>query len=147
MEIPQNIRIPLCIEQGCVYNFFLGFSDPKRQSKNRYFVVLNANPKTDIVLLMITSTTQIEKKYEFIRMNGISETTIVKVTPKEYSVFTHESVFNCNDVIDIGIDELIRKIEEQGSMNYPKMPSSLVAKLIKGVKDSPLVPEDVKKNL
>jgi len=84
MEIPLKIKIPLCIEQGCVFNFFLDFNDPKRESKNRFFVVLNSNPKTDSVLIMLTSTKQIEKKYEFIKRAGISETTLVKVTPKEY---------------------------------------------------------------
>ena len=64
MDIPPKIRIPLCIEQGSVFNFFIEFDDSKRQSKNRYFVVLNRNPKTDTALIMITSTTQIQKKKE-----------------------------------------------------------------------------------
>src|SRR3989344_2193134 len=98
MDIPLKIRVPLCIEQGCVFNFFLDFNDSKRESKNRYFVVLNLNPKTDSVLVMVTSTRQIEKRYEFIKRAGISEETLVKVTPKEYSVFTQESIFNCNDI-------------------------------------------------
>ena len=147
MEIPPSIKIPLCVEQGCVFNFFLDFNDSKRESKNRYFVVLNLNPKTDSVLVMVTSTKQIDKKYEFIKRAGISEDTLVKVTPKEYSTFTLESVFNCNDVIEIGIDDLIKKIEEDGSMNYPKMNKDLIMKLVKGVKESPRVTEDIKKLL
>ena len=144
MDIPPKIRIPLCIEQGCVFNFFIDFGDSKRESKNRYFVVLNLNPKTDSVLIMVTSTKQIEKRYEFIKRAGISENTLVKVTPKEYSVFTQESIFNCNDVIEIGITDLINKIEENGSMNYPKITKALTTKLTRGVKESPLVSEDIK---
>lgn len=144
MDIPPKIRIPLCIEQGCVFNFFLDFGDSRRESKNRYFVILNSNPKTDSVLIMVTSTRQIEKKYEFIKRAGISENTLVKVTPKEYSVFTQESIFNCNDVIEIGITDLINKIEESGSMNYPKIAKGLITKLTRGVKESPLVSEDIK---
>jgi hypothetical protein len=147
MDIPIKIRIPLCIEQGCVFNFFLDFSDARRESKNRYFVVLNSNPKTDLLLVMVTSTKQIEKKYEFIKRARISETTLVKVAPKEYKVFTQESIFNCNDVIEIGIDDLIKKIEENGSMDYPKISKEVIAKLVKGVKDSPLVSEDIKELL
>lgn len=71
MEIPPKIRIPLCIEQGSVFNFFIDFGNPKRQSKNRYFVVLNSNPKTDITLIMVTSTTQIQKKKEFVRRSAL----------------------------------------------------------------------------
>ena len=147
MEIPAKIKIPLCIEQGCVFNFILDFDDSKRESKNRYFVVLNANPKTDIVLIMLTSTTQIEKKYEFVRKAGISEETIVKVTPQEYSVFTHESVFNCNDVFEIEMKDLIRKIEENGNIDYQKISESIIKRLINGVKKSPKVAEDLKKLL
>lgn len=147
MEIPANIKIPLCIEQGCVYNFYIDFNDSKRDSKNRYFVVLNSSPKKDLVLVMITSTSQIDKKYEFIKKAGISEETLVKITPKEYSVFKQESIFNCNDVFEIKIEDLIKKIEEDGSMNYPKMKKELIHKLIKGVKESPRVTEDIKKLL
>jgi len=147
MEIPPKIKIPLCIEQGCVFNFYIDFNDSKRESKNRYFVVLNSCPKTDSVLIMITSTKQIEKKYEFVKKAGISEDTLVKITPKEYCTFSQESVFNCNDVFEIKIEDLIKKIEENGSMNYPKMTAGLISKLIKGVKGSPRVAEDIKKLL
>lgn len=147
MEIPANIKISLCIEQGCVYNFYIDFNNSKRESKNRYFVVLNLCPKTDSVLIMITSTSQIEKKYEFIKKAGISEETLVRITPKEYDIFTQESIFNCNDVFEIKMEDLIKRIEKDGSMNYPKMKKNLVEKLIKGVKESPRVPEDIKKLL
>lgn len=147
MEIPANIKIPLCIEQGCVFNFFIDFNDSKRESKNRYFVVLNLCPKTDSVLIMVTSTKQIEKKYEFIKKAGISEDTLVKITPKEYHIFTQESIFNCNDVFEIKIEDLIKRVEENGSMNYPKMTTGLISRLIKGVKESPRITEDIKKLL
>lgn len=147
MDIPIKVRIPLCIEQGSVFNFFIDHSDVKRQSKNRYFVVLNRNPKTDIVLIMLTSTTQVAKKKEFVKRIGISEKTIVTVSPKDYRIFPVESVFNCNDVFEVSMDDLIRKIEETGSMNYPKMPDSVIAKLTGGVIESPRVSADIKKLL
>lgn len=147
MEIPAKIKIPLFIEQGCVYNFHIDFSDSKKELKNRYFVVLNSCPKTDLVLIMITPTTQIKKKYEFIQKAGISQDTLVRINPKEYSVLKEESVFNCNNYIEIDIEELIKKIEEDGSMNYPKMPKELISKLINGMKKSPRIPEEIKKLL
>jgi len=79
MEIPPKIRIPLTIEQGSVFNFKLEVSGDGRQSKNRYFVVLNKNPKIDSVLVMLTSTSQISKKREFVRRAGINEQTIKKL--------------------------------------------------------------------
>lgn len=144
MEIPPKIRIPLYIEQGSVFNFYIDFGDNKRQSKNRYFVVLNRNPKTDTVLIMLTSTKQIEKKREFVKRVGISEKTIVEVKAKEYSVFTADSAFNCNDVFEVSMSDLIRKIEEDGSMNYPKLPTDILTRLITGIKASPSVSQDTK---
>jgi hypothetical protein len=147
MDIPVKIRIALCIEQGAVFNFRMEVDGPKRQSKNRYFVVLNRNPKTDTALVLVTSTTQIAKRKEFVQRAGISEQTIVSVSPKEYSVFTSESAFNCNDVIEVSMDDLIRKVEDDGSMNYPKMPDSILAKLIVGINESPRISPAIKKLL
>jgi len=47
----------------------------------------------------------------------------------------------------VNIEDLIRKIESNGSMNYPKIPEQILKKLIAGVKKSPLVTEEVKKML
>lgn len=145
MDIPPKVRIPLCIEQGSVFNFQIDFNGTGRQSKNRYFVVLNRNPKKDVVLIMVTSTTQIAKKRDFIKRAGISKQTIVSVLPSEYSVFTRESVFNCNDAHEVNMQDLIRKIEENGSMNYPKMPERVLEKLIIGINASPRVAPAIKK--
>jgi hypothetical protein len=147
MGIPPKIRIPLSIEQGSVFNFYINFTGAGRQSKNRYFVVLNRNPKTDTVLIMITSTSQVAKKREFVKRAGISEQTIVAVSSHEYPVFKTESAFNCNEVYEVTTHDLIRKIEENGSMNYPKIPNNVLAKLITGVKASPRVSPAIKKLL
>ncbi|MEI6588277.1 MAG: hypothetical protein WCO05_05015 [Candidatus Moraniibacteriota bacterium] len=147
MDIPPKIRIPLCIEQGSVFNFQIDFDGAGREAKNRYFVVLNNNPKTDTALIMITSTSQVSKKKDFIKRARISEQTIVIVSPSEYCVFKQESAFNCNTVFEVKIDDLIRKIEENGSMNYPKISDNILAKLISGVNASPRVSLAIKKLL
>ncbi|MFH1671245.1 MAG: hypothetical protein ABH889_00495 [Candidatus Portnoybacteria bacterium] len=144
MEIPPKIRIPLCIEQGSVFNFFIDFGDSKRRSKNRYFIVLNRNPKTDTALIMVTSTTQIQKKKEFVRRSGINRETIVEVKAKEYCIFTDDSAFNCNDIIEVRMKDLIRKIEENGSMNYPKLPDDILQRIVVGVNKSPKISQTIK---
>lgn len=144
MEISPKIRIPLCIEQGSVFNFFIDFGDLRSQSKNRYFVILNRNPKTDVVLIMVTSTTQIQKKREFVKRVGISDKTIVEVKAKEHPIFTSDSVFNCNDVFEVNMSDLIRKIEEKGSMNYPKLSDDILKRIIDGVNESPKISQSIK---
>lgn len=144
MEIPPKIRIPFCIEQGSVFNFFVDFGDSKRQSKNRYFVVLNRNPRTDTALIMITSTTQTQKRKEFVRRACISDKTIVEVKMGEHPVFTSNSAFDCNEVFEVRMDDLVRKIEENGSMNYPKLSDSIIKRIIVGIIESPKVSQAVK---
>jgi len=147
MEIPPRVRVPLCIEQGSVFNFFLEVDGPGRESKNRYFVVLNRNPKTDTALILLTSTTKVAKQLEYARRSGISGDTIVLVSPDDYLPFSDDCAFNCNDVHKVCMSDLVRKIEEDGSDNYPKMPAGIINKLIKGVYVSPLVEQDIKKFL
>lgn len=144
MDIPVKIRIPLCIEQGSVFNFYIDFHDSKRQSKNRYFVVLNRNPKTDLNLIMITSTSQIQKKLAFITKAKISDKTIIEIKAREYGVFTCDCVFSCNEIFEVKMDDLIQKIEENGSMNYPKLPDNILKRVIAGVNESPRVSQDIK---
>jgi len=147
MHIPPHIRIPVCIEQGSVFNFFLHAEGFGRESKNRYFVVLNRDPKTDSVLILVTSTTQITKKLDFVRNAGIVEKTIVTVSPQEYPNFTHDSAFNCNDVHQVCMKDLIRKVEKSGADGYPKIPYGIIKKLINGVRMSPRVTREIKKLL
>ena len=62
-------------------------------------------------------------------------------------MFTSESAFNCNDVIEVSMDDLIRKVEDNGSMDYPKIPDSILAKLIVGINESPRISPAIKKLL
>jgi len=93
---------------------------------------------------MVTSTTQIQKKKEFVRRAGISGKTIVEVKIKEYRIFTSDSVFNCNEVFEVRMDDLIRKIEENGSMNYPRLPDNILKRIIAGVNESPKISQSIK---
>src|SRR3990167_1157733 len=106
MDIPIKVRVPLSIEQGSVFNFHIDFDGPGRKSGNRYFVVMNCNPRIDKVLVMVTSTSQIEKRKEFVRKAKISEKTIVIVSPKEYPTFKIESALNCNDIHEVSMEDL-----------------------------------------
>ena len=147
MDIPLNVRVPLSIEQGSVFNFHIDFDGPGRKSGNRYFVVMNRNPKMYKVLIMLTSTTQIEKRREFIKKAKINEKTLVIVSPKECGTFNTESAFNCNDIHEVSLEDLVRKIENGGSINYPRISDYILKKLISGIIESPVVTEEIKKLL
>lgn len=128
-----------------MFNFLLEVDGPGRESKNRYFVVLNRCPKTDTILVLVTSTTKIEKKLEFVRRAGIPKDTIVIVSPDDYLPFKDECAFNCNDVHEVCLSDLVRKIEDDGSDGFPKMPDGIIERLIKGVHASPRIAQGIKK--
>ncbi len=144
INIPPDVRIPLCIEQGSVFNFYINFNDEKRESKNRYFIVVNNKPKDDAILIMLTPTTKTQKTKSFVSRSKISLKTIVEVKSGEHCIFTKNSIFNCNDVFPVKMDDLARKIEENGSMNYPKMTEKIIKKIIIGIKESPSVSQEIK---
>lgn len=96
---------------------------------------------------MLTSTTQIENRKEFIKRAKISEKTLVIVLPKECSTLKTESAFNCNDIHEVSMEDLVRKIEDGGSMNYPKISDHILKKLISGIIESPVITEEIKKLL
>lgn len=93
---------------------------------------------------MVTATTQIQKKKEFVKKAGISDKTIVEVVAGKYPVFTNDSVFDCNEIFEVNITDLIRKIEENGSMNYPKLPDNILRQIIVGINESPKISPAIK---
>ena len=147
IQIPPKVRIPLCIESGSVFNFYIEFDSTRRESKNRYFVVLNDNPRNDVILVMLTPTTKIEKTKTLVRNWKISLKTVVEVNQGDHCIFTKDCVFNCNDAFGVSMDNLVKKIEENGSMNYPIMPEDIIKRLIVGIKESPRVSPEIKKLL
>ena len=144
IHIPPDVKIPICIERGSVFNFYIDFKDSSRESKNRYFVVLNRNPKSDIVLLMLTPTTKINKVKMLIQKSKINEKTVVEIRAGEYCALNSDCIFNCNNVFEVKMENLIEKVREGGSMNYPKMPDEIVKHLVVGVKESPNVSQEFK---
>lgn len=93
---------------------------------------------------MVTSTTQIQKKREFVKRAGISDKTIVEIKAKEHCIFTSDSAFNCNDIFEVNMSDLVRKIEKNGSMNYPKLPDNILKRIVAGINESPKISQSIK---
>jgi hypothetical protein len=144
MEFPEEIRIPIRIQQGSVFNFHMNVTGPGRESKNRFFVVLNRNPKGDVLLLMLTPTTKIQKRLAFVQASHIDIRTVVHVSPKECSIFTQETAFDCNDVYEVRMQDLIRRVKENGSSHYQPLPDAILKRLITAVHLSPRVSDEIK---
>lgn len=141
MEIPAYIRILATIKIGSVYYFeeeLLSSKEP------HFFIVLNKNPRTDELLILVCASSQVEKRKEICKRLGFAEETLVFISPKEYSLFSKQTVIDCNRAFEKTSQSLIEKLND-GKLRVcsEMMPIDIVRKLINGVLASSQVTENV----
>jgi hypothetical protein len=149
MKIPPEVSIPLCIEQGSIYlyEFQATRRDGTEYIGQRFFVVLNVNPKTDEILVLTTITKQIEKQERFIQTVREDTDTLVRISPADFARLSVESVVNCNNTHELTLRQLIEKVEDGGKIFYEKLPKNIMDAIVRGVLKSNLVPAEHKKLL
>lgn len=142
IRIPPDVQIRASIKPGAVYYF------PDASLKSRephYFIVINREPLTDTVLLLVCASSQVEKVNR--RREGYPPETLVQVSPGEYSGFTRASVIDCNHVFERNINELVEKLTNGNLRLEAEMSAALVERLRDGVVSSNLVAKRVKTTL
>ena len=107
-------------------------------------MVINKDPPKGPFLLLVCSTSQIEKAIE--RRRNIANT-LVKIGQTEYSTFTTESIVDCNNVFKKTIEEIIARLQSKKLKLKPEMPIEIVNKLRRAVIASPVVENLIKKML
>jgi len=147
MDIPAEIVIPVCIEQGSIYLYAFNATrhDGSQYSGERFFIILNVNPKTDKILVLTTITKQIGKQEQFVRNTGQDSSTLVRITPANFSRLDVESVVNCNNTYELTLEQLVEKINNKGKIFFEKLPKNIIAALVSGVLKSSLVSAEHKK--
>lgn len=147
MDIPAKVTIPICIEQGAVYLYKLETvnRDGTPYTGDRFMIVLNANPKTDTILVLATITKQIDNQKKHVKNLGEPPETLVSISPSEFARLKHDSVVNCNNVYETSLSELISKVEDGGRFFVEKLPKSKVSEITKGVLLSKQVTPEQKK--
>jgi hypothetical protein len=145
MNIPAKVRILAGIQTGSVYYF-----EEERLSSTEphYFVVLNKNPRTEELLVLVCASSQIKKRKQIARKLGFSPKTLVVISPSEYPPFTKDTVIDCNGVFEKTAQSLIDKLE-QGKLKVCTefMSESIVQGLVQGIIASTQISEKVKKML
>ena len=122
-RIPPEI-IRASIKTGSVYYFT---EDSFSTSDPHYFVVLNCNPLTDEVIILVCASSQIQKTLK--RRSYCAPETFVIVTPEEYEDFSEITIFDCNRTINRTIDDIVKKYSD-GALNIKtEMNETLVSKL------------------
>lgn len=141
------ILITATLKVGAVYRF-INIDEDFKSDEPHYYVVLNNPDDTDQLILLACASSKIGEIQMFAVKRNLPGNTVVRVGPSEYSPFTRDTIFNCNNpwVYPRAFLEQLIIDKNMTSATLPTMPDEIVAKLQEGVISSPLV-ETVKKNL
>jgi len=132
------------IKPGSIYYFAdedCGLKDP------HYHVVVNYNPQNEDDLIVVYSSTQIEKVLRRARSYNYPSGSLVQVCKEEYECFTTDSIFDCNQARLIPKNTLIAKLKNKELIPKPEINSKIVEKLRKAILSSNVVRRGIKKKL
>ena len=136
MTAPDPRRDPLLkltLRCGSVYYF----QDRHFSSgEPHYFIVINADPLRDTALLLVVSSTKLQKVRE--RCRNLPTDTLVYVAPGEYKEFSDPSIIDCNNIVERPLSLLLEKRREKKLGCLADFPQVLLAKIIAGVHKSPI---------
>jgi len=141
LDIPDEIKIKATIKPGTVFYFT---EETFSSQEPHYFIVLNRDPLSTNVVILVCSSSQIEKVEKRIARLGLPCETAVKILESEYTSFTTDSIINCNEVFQRSIDQLVGKLKTNDLKIKAEMSSGFVEKLVAAVRKSPLVAQEVK---
>jgi len=142
MAIPWEVRVSL--RQGTVFyarNRALTSSEP------HYLVVVNRDPLAQNVLLVVVTTSQIEKAKKRVGIKGLSPDSVVSISKEEYSNFSKDSCVDCNTVISMSLDEFCEKMKAKEVRSHDDLPPEILTKLVEAIRLSPLVAEEDKEKI
>lgn len=140
MQIPWEIRVSL--RQGTVYYMA---ERHLTSAQPHYFVVVNANPLGDEVLLMTVASSQIEVvKRRCAREPG---STVVEINETDYADFTKDSVIDCNRVFTKSLADLCVQWQRKEIVPKQDIPKQILDRLKQGILDSRLVSEADKRRI
>jgi len=142
MDILPSVRILVTIKTGSVYYFE---EEELTSVEPHYFVVLNKNPRTEEFLILVCASSQIEKRQQIAQRLGFPSETQVLISPSEFSIFSVDTIIDCNRVFEKTSQTLIEKLEQNKlKVCTEMMPDGILQKLITGVLASSQVSEKIK---
>ncbi len=145
LPIPPQV-IAETLDGVCVCYF--KHSEHDQDAPPHYYVSVPINDDTCILLCIITS--QIEKKLWFYRRtNEKAIDSLVKVTSDDLEFLTKESVVECNMAELIVKKHFDKRVNPKGPLDVitRELPDDVQARIIKGIKDSPIVKKHIKNML
>ena len=134
LRIPSEV-IRASIKAGSVYYFP---EDRFTSKEPHFFVVINIDPSSDEFIILACASSGIDKVLN--RCKGLPKETTVIITSEEYDGFSCDSIFDCNNQVEIRtIEHIIKKYEDNKLNIKPEMDIKLVEKLREGIIASPVI--------
>lgn len=137
IEISSDIQIKSTIKPGSVYYFV---EDSIKSGEPHYFIVINNNPKTEKIIILVCSSSRIDTvKY---RRKHIPKT-LVDIAKTEYKDFSKNSIVDCNEIFEKTIDQIVQKLKSGELKTKSDMDSSIVEEIRQAVINSPIVDQEI----
>ncbi len=111
-----------------------------QDSFNNFYFVLNVDPKSDTVLVLVTSTTDF---WRHEACEGGDEVHI-SLSPIDYEELTANCVVCCNLPQKILKSKLERELSSRKYILLKPLPVGLLNNILKGIEKSPVVSSDIK---
>ena len=107
--VPNETALDFFLHEGAVFYI----RDRALTSREpHFFVILNHDPKTDQALLLVISSSKVEKTKK--RNAHLPDKTLIEIAKNEYVDFTKNSIINCNQVFIKTKPQLIHQINNRG---------------------------------
>ena len=107
-----------------------------------YFVVLNLDPNGDEFLVMVVVSSNISGVHA--RFRNLPASTLVEISPVDYSPFTKQSIVDCNHFFRVTRLELLQKLQTGIASECSQLRADILAKLRAGILASPLIEDEIK---
>jgi hypothetical protein len=75
---------------------------------------------------------------------GCPQETLVEIAPSQISELKHDSIIDCNYILEVSIEQLISKLSEGELKLKTRLTADIVERLKKGVMQSDVVADSVK---
>ncbi len=142
IRIPPEVAIKATIRPGSVYYFP---EDSFHTEEPHYFIVINLDPLTDRVVILVCASSQKDKTK--LRRSACPTETLIEISPIQYCDFTKNSIIDCNYVLEKNIEQLIEKLRNGELVLKSEMNIQLVNLLRQGVLRSPVIETRIKQLL
>jgi hypothetical protein len=110
-----------------------------------YFIVINLDPETESVILLLCASSQIQN-VELLRIEASYETLVI-ITPEEYPDFSKRTIVDCNTVFDTQLSKIVEKYSSNELAIQSDLDEGIVKKLRNGVLVSRLVSKKIQQML